>query len=265
MNFYLEYSSFFFYFNREDFAFANKFVSIQKRRFCNIKIPLTMSCKRQIVFFKQIRKHQSDDLNSPWFHRNYMLFQSHRNPSHRMQTVYHLSCDDSRFYALIPSSSHNDCNDTPSQRRIVNSWSLLQRLKKCSKRQLKINRVLYRGSDGRSQKTLSLRIPILHFIRRLFFEAGDSRTVSWSPDCQPSGTINGKEPRDDARANGWARSSAYLLRTRIRNGSLSTAGLPTVSGVTILLSLTVFLNLVAETLPQVSDAIPLLGTLSSCK
>ncbi|KAF9816675.1 hypothetical protein SFRURICE_018555 [Spodoptera frugiperda] len=32
-------------------------------------------------------------------------------------------------------------------------------------------------------------------------------------------------------------------------------------GVTILLSLTVFLNLVAETLPQVSDAIPLLGTL----
>lgn len=33
------------------------------------------------------------------------------------------------------------------------------------------------------------------------------------------------------------------------------------AGVTILLSLTVFLNLVAETLPQVSDAIPLLGTL----
>lgn len=32
-----------------------------------------------------------------------------------------------------------------------------------------------------------------------------------------------------------------------------------ISGVTILLSLTVFLNLVAETLPQVSDAIPLLG------
>lgn len=37
-------------------------------------------------------------------------------------------------------------------------------------------------------------------------------------------------------------------------------GATTVSGVTILLSLTVFLNLVAETLPQVSDAIPLLGT-----
>ena len=35
--------------------------------------------------------------------------------------------------------------------------------------------------------------------------------------------------------------------------------LRTVTGVTILLSLTVFLNLVAETLPQVSDAIPLLG------
>lgn len=36
-----------------------------------------------------------------------------------------------------------------------------------------------------------------------------------------------------------------------------------VAGVTILLSLTVFLNLVAETLPQVSDAIPLLGTARS--
>ncbi|XP_071054591.1 neuronal acetylcholine receptor subunit alpha-7 isoform X12 [Onthophagus taurus] len=35
-------------------------------------------------------------------------------------------------------------------------------------------------------------------------------------------------------------------------------------GVTILLSLTVFLNLVAETLPQVSDAIPLLGTYFNC-
>ncbi|KYM81935.1 Acetylcholine receptor subunit alpha-type acr-16 [Atta colombica] len=38
----------------------------------------------------------------------------------------------------------------------------------------------------------------------------------------------------------------------------------TVSGVTILLSLTVFLNLVAETLPQVSDAIPLLGSYFNC-
>ncbi|CAL1674416.1 unnamed protein product [Lasius platythorax] len=35
-------------------------------------------------------------------------------------------------------------------------------------------------------------------------------------------------------------------------------------GVTILLSLTVFLNLVAETLPQVSDAIPLLGSYFNC-
>ena len=33
-----------------------------------------------------------------------------------------------------------------------------------------------------------------------------------------------------------------------------------VSGVTILLSLTVFHNIVTETLPQVSDAMPLLGT-----
>lgn len=37
-----------------------------------------------------------------------------------------------------------------------------------------------------------------------------------------------------------------------------------ISGVTILLSLTVFLNLVAETLPQVSDAIPLLGSSDTC-
>lgn len=38
-----------------------------------------------------------------------------------------------------------------------------------------------------------------------------------------------------------------------------------ISGVTILLSLTVFLNLVAETLPQVSDAIPLLGIQDAIK
>ena len=31
-------------------------------------------------------------------------------------------------------------------------------------------------------------------------------------------------------------------------------------GVTILLSLTVFLNMVAETMPATSDAVPLLGT-----
>ena len=36
-----------------------------------------------------------------------------------------------------------------------------------------------------------------------------------------------------------------------------------VSGVTILLSLTVFHNIVTETLPQVSDAMPLLGTYES--
>lgn len=40
----------------------------------------------------------------------------------------------------------------------------------------------------------------------------------------------------------------------------ATNPIDSVTGVTILLSLTVFLNLVAETLPQVSDAIPLLGT-----
>lgn len=35
----------------------------------------------------------------------------------------------------------------------------------------------------------------------------------------------------------------------------------TIIGVTILLSLTVFLNMVAETMPATSDAVPLLGTL----
>lgn len=35
---------------------------------------------------------------------------------------------------------------------------------------------------------------------------------------------------------------------------------PTIAGVTILLSLTVFLNLVAESMPTTSDAVPLIGT-----
>ena len=35
-----------------------------------------------------------------------------------------------------------------------------------------------------------------------------------------------------------------------------------IAGVTILLSLTVFHNIVTDTLPQVSDAMPILGTLS---
>lgn len=34
----------------------------------------------------------------------------------------------------------------------------------------------------------------------------------------------------------------------------------TITGVTILLSLTVFLNLVAESMPTTSDAVPLIGT-----
>lgn len=34
-----------------------------------------------------------------------------------------------------------------------------------------------------------------------------------------------------------------------------------IAGVTILLSLTVFLNLVAESMPTTSDAVPLIGTL----
>ena len=35
------------------------------------------------------------------------------------------------------------------------------------------------------------------------------------------------------------------------------------SGVTILLSLTVFLNMVAETMPATSDAVPLLGKIKT--
>lgn len=35
-----------------------------------------------------------------------------------------------------------------------------------------------------------------------------------------------------------------------------------ISGVTILLSLTVFLNLVAEKIPTTSDAVPLIGTIT---
>lgn len=36
-------------------------------------------------------------------------------------------------------------------------------------------------------------------------------------------------------------------------------------GVTILLSLTVFLQLVAETMPPTSDAVPLIGRLTACR
>lgn len=39
---------------------------------------------------------------------------------------------------------------------------------------------------------------------------------------------------------------------------------PISPGVTILLSLTVFLNMVAETMPATSDAVPLLGTYFNC-
>lgn len=46
----------------------------------------------------------------------------------------------------------------------------------------------------------------------------------------------------------------------LQNPQKKTTNLLHILGVTILLSLTVFLNLVAETLPQVSDAIPLLGS-----
>lgn len=39
----------------------------------------------------------------------------------------------------------------------------------------------------------------------------------------------------------------------------------TIAGVTILLSLTVFLNLVAESMPTTSDAVPLIGTKKQIK
>lgn len=64
--------------------------------------------------------------------------------------------------------------------------------------------------------------------------------------CFPRGRHNRRPARDSFR-----RREQQIIEHRWAT---------TVSGVTILLSLTVFLNLVAETLPQVSDAIPLLGT-----
>jgi len=80
-----------------------------------------------------------------------------------------------------------------------------------------------------------------------------------------------RHDRQGERTGG--RRSAIASSSRRRRSSTSSANgrdereriiehrwATTVSGVTILLSLTVFLNLVAETLPQVSDAIPLLGT-----
>ncbi|KYN08099.1 Neuronal acetylcholine receptor subunit alpha-7 [Cyphomyrmex costatus] len=77
------------------------------------------------------------------------------------------------------------------------------------------------------------------------------------------------------RTSGRQSATVSSLR-RVRSSTPSTNGCDervriiehrwatTVSGVTILLSLTVFLNLVAETLPQVSDAIPLLGSYFNC-
>jgi len=63
-------------------------------------------------------------------------------------------------------------------------------------------------------------------------------------------------PRVERRCSSTPLANRRDERERIIEHRWATA----VSGVTILLSLTVFLNLVAETLPQVSDAIPLLGT-----
>lgn len=63
-------------------------------------------------------------------------------------------------------------------------------------------------------------------------------------------------PRVERRCSSTPLANGRDERERIIEHRWATA----VSGVTILLSLTVFLNLVAETLPQVSDAIPLLGT-----
>lgn len=56
-------------------------------------------------------------------------------------------------------------------------------------------------------------------------------------------------------------TSSVIRMIGATGGSVGVLTLCLIAGVTILLSLTVFLNLVAETLPQVSDAIPLLGTL----
>ncbi|CAG9796322.1 unnamed protein product [Diatraea saccharalis] len=57
-----------------------------------------------------------------------------------------------------------------------------------------------------------------------------------------------------------SRKDAFYIGCRASHrATVGVLTLCLITGVTILLSLTVFLNLVAETLPQVSDAIPLLG------
>lgn len=61
----------------------------------------------------------------------------------------------------------------------------------------------------------------------------------------------------------WSRVIDYYDRLNTVPVEWLSYVVASVSGVTILLSLTVFLNLVAETLPQVSDAIPLLGRIAA--
>lgn len=65
-----------------------------------------------------------------------------------------------------------------------------------------------------------------------------------------------KPKSDEYCGNGWRDP----LQTRVKRTKKIVFFDCIFVGVTILLSLTVFLNLVAETLPQVSDAIPLLGS-----
>lgn len=56
----------------------------------------------------------------------------------------------------------------------------------------------------------------------------------------------------------------YKFHTLRRYAYICLHPFQTFTGVTILLSLTVFLNMVAETMPATSDAVPLLGTYFNC-
>lgn len=62
---------------------------------------------------------------------------------------------------------------------------------------------------------------------------------------------------DENRRNSLQKDKELILICTLRVVSLF---FPTIAGVTILLSLTVFLNLVAESMPTTSDAVPLIGT-----
>lgn len=75
----------------------------------------------------------------------------------------------------------------------------------------------------------------------------------------PAWVVTCWRPFERSRTEGWSRlatSSTHSTFTIINRSQRTSF-----AGVTILLSLTVFLNMVAETMPATSDAVPLLGKL----